>query len=254
MEKEKMSFKEVANWQLKADGKVLFPNVDTYFKTDPWQLEFIWNCILEGGCSFDTFTLAPYTDGNTALLEGEESATAIALGYFNPWEKKHPNAFGKQEIDKLPVLWIDLLPSRDYAKPLTYLVRVLTEHHPFGYQTFPKGKPITEEEKQSALEQLNIENVNDLKNTDIFPYHGNFSVPLTFLLDYIEHPVDNAVFLDRLFNCTAIPRERRKTYEELFYRHWHSFENWCKNIRSSINQPCFVNILKREDVICKEKA
>ncbi|MGL4346676.1 MAG: hypothetical protein ACRCR9_01140 [Chitinophagaceae bacterium] len=82
------------------------------------------------------------------LMDGQQRATFIFLGYFNPLNEN--NTVKAWSIKgKLLVVWIDIKPKilPDDSK---YLIRFIPLSHPWGYQD--NGNRLSMSDRRKALE------------------------------------------------------------------------------------------------------
>jgi hypothetical protein len=125
------TLQEIADWQLKAaSGDVILPDLQRGFVWKPFQTENLWDSLLRR-FPVGTFILAPsHKSDQLELLDGQQRATAIAFGFFDPWAPDFANqgygAFATRQIFqffgstcfpqttlKLPMFFVSLLvPSR----------------------------------------------------------------------------------------------------------------------------------------------
>ena len=182
----KFSLKEIADWQLKPEhSKIELPSVQRGFVWKPKQVEDLWDSILRE-YPIGSFLLSK-TGDTFYLMDGQQRATSIFLGYFNPFDAN--NATKAWTIKgELPVVWIDILPNN---KPDTskYLIRLTTRSHPWGYQSRYNGERLSLSDKRKALEIYRNHSDNEgkgytsFKNTSVFPYDSAFPIPLSFFIE-----------------------------------------------------------------------
>jgi len=142
---------KVASWQIpggemqgRSDSlSAALPALQRSFVWEPHQAERMWDSLLRG-FPIGAFMLAPYDEArygradfqqgrgseqaNYHLLDGQQRATAIALGFYDVWDPVH-----QEERSKGPSLWVDLeaAPPNDDRE---YVFRLLTRSHPWGYE------------------------------------------------------------------------------------------------------------------------
>ncbi len=74
------------------------------------------------------------------LLDGQQRANAIALGYLDPFRVEEQGA----PLDPDTLLWLDLTPSPERfhsTSTRTYLLRVTTTAHPWGFRIGEEKEP-----------------------------------------------------------------------------------------------------------------
>ena len=132
------------------------------------------------------------------LMDGQQRSTSIFLGHFNPFEIT--DALKAWAIKgELPVLWIDLQPSKkpDAAK---YSIRITTKSHPWGYQAIANGNILSSSDRRKAFEifKKNPNNsgqqYSQFKNTNVFPFDCTLPLPLCFFIESstVEQIIDKA--------------------------------------------------------------
>ena len=143
-----LSLPEVAGWQVPdnvpasaTDGPVRaeLPALQRGSVWRPAQVEVLWDSIMRG-FPIGSFMLMPYeatlgrqdmllmsrpvSDPTHMLLDGQQRATAIALGFYRPWSAT--------ASDCAPAtLWIDLAASPTTERDFGF--RLVTRAHPWGY-------------------------------------------------------------------------------------------------------------------------
>ena len=83
------------------------------------------------------------------LVDGEQRATAIGLGFYNPWDKNADawenmqkeglRRYAPQPPGPMGVLWIDIASHRD--NPDSYIFRLVTHDEPWGFLLDGKHLP-----------------------------------------------------------------------------------------------------------------
>lgn len=183
----KFSLKEIAGWQLnKCNCKVELPTLQRGFVWKPKQIEDLWDSLLRG-FPIGSFLLSKTKDNNYHLMDGQQRATAIFLGFFNPYlDSSNVSVWSIK--GELPVVWIDIKPDDKPDKNL-YSIRLVTSSHPWGYQQRNNDKILTVKDRHSALElfKMAAENKNKgyttFEKTTTFPYDAAYPIPLSFFLE-----------------------------------------------------------------------
>ncbi|MDM1547201.1 DUF262 domain-containing protein [Empedobacter falsenii] len=180
------TFKEIAKWQLESkNSKVVLPDLQRGFVWKSKQIEDLWDSILRG-YPIGSFLLSTSGEKND-LLDGQQRATAIFLGYYNPFKINESIAAWSIK-SQLPVVWIDIAPENK-PKLSLYAIRVVTNSHPWGYQIQNNDIRLTESDRRSAIEIFKINPDNQSKgytkfeNTTVFPYDCSYPIPLSFFLE-----------------------------------------------------------------------
>lgn len=180
------TLKEIANWQLKQNCEVTLPSIQRGFVWKPSQVENLWDSILRG-YPIGSFLLSENEDGSHDLMDGQQRATAIFLGSFNPFtQRDEANAWSIK--GELPVVWLDICPNN---KPSTseYLIRVVTRAHPWGYRAEDNTNKLSQADRRNALAlfRKHPDNATNgytcFENTTVFPYDTCMPLPLSFFFD-----------------------------------------------------------------------
>ena len=78
---------EISKWQLDYENsKVELPALQRGFVWKASQIESLWDSILRG-FPIGSFLLSRSEDEKLFLLDGQQRATSLAIGFYNPWEK-----------------------------------------------------------------------------------------------------------------------------------------------------------------------
>ena len=177
---------EIADWQLKKKSTIYLPSLQRSFVWKPYQIETLWDSILRG-FPIGAFLLAKSFDGSYFLMDGQQRATSISLGFYNPWNSD-ANFYDKKVSSKPPTVWIDLSPQ-DITTTHKFLIKVLTRSHPWGYKSKNNQSILSVDQRRVALKNFKKEGseirYTDLNNTEVFPFDANLPIPLCFLLEYI---------------------------------------------------------------------
>ena len=192
--------KDIASWLLDENGEIQLPAIQRGFVWRTYQIENLWDSIFRE-YPVGSFLLSE-NKGVKELFDGQQRATSIALGFYNPWEKHE----GKVQIgnDKsLPTIWVDLSPSVEQRADGTkvkvmsansaYLFRVLTKSHPWGYRAWNNGEKIYLNDRKNAWEQMKSYGVikyTKLSPSQRLPYSARVPVPLCFLLESYKETKD----------------------------------------------------------------
>ena len=126
-EYKQYSICDVAEWLI-PESEVQLPIVQRGFVWKVSQIERLWDSIFRGypiGAM-----LLSHEGENLMLLDGQQRATSIALGFYNPWVKDKDHI---GNANNLPIVWIDVNP-RKKTDTQEFVFRVVTRSHPWGYQ------------------------------------------------------------------------------------------------------------------------
>ena len=188
-----VSLREIAAWQLpfleRDPFQVELPKLQRGFVWEPAKIMDLWDSILRGFPigSMMVSTIDPKStpDGNTTqhywLLDGQQRATSISYGFYNPWNPKHRDS-KMWSVKNIPILWLDLKPNRREWDMKLFFPYLVTQSHPWGYNQ--DGGVISWSERKKASESLGL-GVDyfaaDLSNC--FPWEANFPLPVSILIE-----------------------------------------------------------------------
>ncbi|MBR6847976.1 MAG: DUF262 domain-containing protein [Bacteroidales bacterium] len=198
---------EVANW-LVPESEVQLPVVQRGFVWKVSQIERLWDSLFRG---YPIGAMMLSREGqNLMLLDGQQRATSIALGFYNPW-KEEKNQIGN--ANNLPVVWIDVNP-RKKTDTQEYVFRVVTRSHPWGYQIQHNESILSVPARRDASAQYYelfgqsvYTNYTKLLPTQRLPYDATCPIPLCLLLETAYNGHDTGWLIDK---CKEyIPNEYR---------------------------------------------
>jgi hypothetical protein len=177
--------KEIADWQLDSEkAMVELPSVQRGFVWKPKQIEDLWDSILRG-YPIGSFLFSK-TSNKLHLMDGQQRATSIFLGHFNPYNANDATKAWAIK-GELPIVWLDIKPE---IKPDTskYLFRLTTRSHPWGYQANNNDKKLTVSERRKGLDLFKLHPDNkggytSFKNTTTFPFDASYPIPLAFIIE-----------------------------------------------------------------------
>ncbi len=192
------ALKEIADWQLKrTSGDVILPNLQRGFVWKPFQTEDFWDSLFRR-FPVGTFILAPSQKNRSdtfELLDGQQRATAIAFGFFDPWvaDSGHQGLWRIRNSADIPILWLDLRPPDKNAEK-RFVFRLLTRSQPWGYERKDNQTPLTASDRRKFLsklmDSLGPEEIEkrylELPLTQFWPWDAKLPVPFAFLLQSFE--------------------------------------------------------------------
>lgn len=183
--KDTFSLQEIANWQLNtANSLVELPSIQRGFVWKPKQIEDLWDSILRG-YPIGSFLFSK-TSNKLHLMDGQQRATSIFLGHFNPYCRNNVTQAWSIK-GELPVVWLDIKPGHK-PNASKYLIRLTTRSHPWGYQAKENNKPLSVSDRRKALEIFqkhpdNTEGYTSFNNNSTFPFDTWYPLPLAFFIE-----------------------------------------------------------------------
>lgn len=138
-----LALDEVASWHINCpeagDCEVKLADTSKGFNWSAPRIEKFWRDVAAGEALGD-FRFQRGSQGKL-LVDGEQRATAIGLGFYNPWDK---NADAWEDMQKeglrryapqppgpRGVLWIDI--ARHHGNEDDFLFRLVTHDEPWGF-------------------------------------------------------------------------------------------------------------------------
>lgn len=188
-------------------GRVELPSMQRGFVWKPEQVETIWDSLVRG-FPIGAFLLRETKETDSCykydLLDGQQRATAIKYGFYDPWKvnslmqkcgfAKAPKRYAistrfpfrvrrpcrtqpdkkMNENKKLSgqdsILWVDLAPPPESVKDRLFIFRIVTVAHPWGYRrNDPRQKLIAAERNKAHKAYLGCEkNMEPLEELQAF--------------------------------------------------------------------------------------
>ncbi|WP_295441877.1 DUF262 domain-containing protein [uncultured Thiodictyon sp.] len=164
------------------------------------QIEELWDSILRR-FPIGSFVIAPPNDAlkkqdfklqsdqdglpvsTHLLLDGQQRATGIALGFYDIW---------KHDIEEAKsVLWLDLTAPPE-NREAEYIFRVVTRAHPWGYKLTNPDETLSAHQIRAALQAFRAANRVDGTRPEEFsllqtwPWDAEAPVPLVLLIDVVS--------------------------------------------------------------------
>ena len=232
------SIEEISSWLLKKGSEIELPAIQRGFVWRTYQIENLWDSIFRG-YPVGSFLLSE-KETHKELFDGQQRATSIALGFYNPWEQHSEKKFIGND-KSLPTIWLDLSPSVSTRSDGTqakvmpensaFLFRVLTKSHPWGYRAWNNGEKLNLKDRTSAWNQMKdygVDKYTKLSPAQRLPYSARVPVPLCFLLNSYKETqgkdieVFRDIMLDRCLYKGYFPKTycpyyllvEEKTYEQ----------------------------------------
>lgn len=160
----------------------------------PGQVELLWDSIFRG-FPVGTFVICQKLQGQNStqedndrithhLLDGQQRANAIALAFEDPFQQRPE---GPRQI-----LWLDLAPPPDKNSTRSFLFRLTTEAHPWGYGKDDAANRLPISKIRVALKACGWMDDEDKplkegrpKPIELWPIEATAPVPFTWLLESI---------------------------------------------------------------------
>ncbi len=193
-----ISLVDVANWQFEPceDGfSVELPKLQRGFVWDSSKVMDLWDSILRGFpigammlSSIDTDT--PVGSDSVQrywLLDGQQRATSIAIGHYNPWNPNFSNpaamwSHGKKSSKSIPTLWMDLMAEGRTGDVKMFFPYLVTQSHPWGYNR--DGVVIAWDKRRKAHEAFGLgTNYTSSDLSQCYPWEATFPVPMAILME-----------------------------------------------------------------------
>jgi len=213
-----LQVREIAAWQLPELAykqplpcQASLPALQRGAVWKPQQVEALWDSLVRG-FPIGAFLLAPYDarrgDKNYLhqqastktietqpynnlpryhLLDGQQRANAIALGFLNLWNLPRKNAKA--------ALWVDLEPPKAQDER-DVVFRVVTRSHPWGYRFQDPGQRLAAKYRRDAWEAYRqaraaqakdeLTRISQLDLTEVWPWDAKAPVPFPLVLQAVE--------------------------------------------------------------------
>jgi hypothetical protein len=182
---------EISLWA--QNHTVSLPTVQRGFVWKPSQIENLWDSLLRG---FPVGAFVLSHGGETArgagcldLLDGQQRATAICLGFGNDTFRRAPENAR---------VFIDL-DSPKFEDNRKYIFRAITRSHPWGYQANDNTKTLDSEKIRKAMGVFRVKDHLKEPLDSFFPYDALLPVPLHLFLQGAVAEVDDQALLESIF-------------------------------------------------------
>lgn len=230
------NLQEISNWQLQQDdstNSVELPSLQRGFVWKASQIESLWDSILRG-YPIGAFLLSKSEDDKLFLLDGQQRATSVAIGFYNPWRLDENKFWSVKDV---PVAWIDLIPAE---KTITqkFVIRVVTQSHPWGYQRKNHNTILSVSDRSKALEIFKHNENNkepsyfNFSKKHVFPYDANLPVPLAFLIQSILE--SGSDWKNQLVNLCE-----ESLHENIYTKYFHNEDIYIEKLKSVLFDPDF---------------
>lgn len=124
------------------------------------------------------------------LLDGQQRATGIALGFYDIWRVNANADHAKSAF------WLDLAVPPE-SREAEYIFRVVTRAHPWGYKRSNPDETLSARQIRAALLAFRAFNQCDHKRPEEFelretwPWDSESPVPLAILIDAVNKHADD---------------------------------------------------------------
>lgn len=168
--------------------RLSLPTVQRGFVWRPYQIENLWDSLLRG-YPVGSFVVAQKRPENGddhsnigfELLDGQQRATAICLGFGDPLEKNKIKSLKRSNQDICVFIDLKKPDANDSRK---YLFRVITRSHPWGYRRRENQKTLETRNIAAAIRAYGLTGQNCLSKplNRFWPYDAERALPLGFFL------------------------------------------------------------------------
>ncbi|MCE5360995.1 MAG: DUF262 domain-containing protein [Acidithiobacillus sp.] len=204
-----VTLSEIAAWQIAQEktGPIIAA-LPALQRNSVWkvkQVEELWDSILRrfpigafivspqnGKEELQNFQLQSDQNGipepTHLLLDGQQRATGIALGFYDIW---------RHDIkDAKSALWLDLAPAPN-NRDVEFVFRVVTRAHPWGYKKSEPDDTLSASQVRTALQAFRA--VNQCENVrperlsllQTWPWDAEAPVPMAMLVEAVKrYPSD----------------------------------------------------------------
>lgn len=204
-----LTLSEIAAWQIpqknRSDIIAALPAIQRSAIWKVRQIEELWDSILRG-FPIGAFIIAPANgvqnqqkfklqpdqddlpEPTHLLLDGQQRATGIALGFYDVW---------RDDIKNAPyALWLDLAqpPSN---REVEFVFRVVTRAHPWGYKQSNPDETLSAQQISEALQAFRLANKKpdarpeELSLQQTWPWDAEAPVPMVMLVDAVTQYIDD---------------------------------------------------------------
>lgn len=235
---EYYSLQEIANWQTNpSDSEVVLPKLQRGFVWKSKQIEDLWDSILRG------YPIGSFLFSSTGkkffLMDGQQRATSIFLGFNNPYTQN--SSIEAWSIKgELPIVWLDIAP-KEKPSSSKFFFRLTTKSHPWGYQAKNNQSRLSISNRRKALavfqQHPNNKETNYTKFSNIttFPFESAYPIPLAFLIESetVEDVITKVEHLPDYINTLRGDFENK---EEFIYALRNTVCKELKDILSEVKQ------------------
>lgn len=165
---------------------ISLPTVQRGFVWKPYQIENLWDSLLRG-YPVGAFVLSKKINSEEyELLDGQQRASAICLGFYNPLNKNSHsnNKIFKTSNEKI-MIFIDREKPNTDNDNRKYLFRVITSSHPWGYRKNENQKVLESKDISNAMSSYQTENYDYLKKPlkEFWPFDSYEPIPIGLFIN-----------------------------------------------------------------------
>ena len=234
------------------------PSVQRGFVWNAARISALWDSILRG-FPIGAFSIRKTTDGGIDLLDGQQRASSIAIGFYaypprpNQLDERDTKVLGenddfkKELANSRPILWIDLNGDRSGTEK-EYLFYVTTMAHPWGYDISDdetRNASLSTSEKRDAVTGLDFADKGYNCNYDekpfpyeLFPVKANAPAPFVLVKEYaasIQRDLKNELTIESF--CEWVKETEKLSNLENVASEW----NWLKNLDKKSMEKASIN-------------
>lgn len=204
-----LSLPQVAAWQIKSPAGLShtspncvarIPALQRGAVWKPGQVELLWDSLFRG-FPIGAFVVCDRLDGQGGkvgrhaegadgvdrdegfshhLLDGQQRANAIALGFSDPFAD---SASGAIDVARRAALWLDLSPPKPTSTTTRrFLFRVTTQPHPWGFDRTDDAESLGLRQIRNAVNRAKVGSRHP-GVSECWPYDASAPVPLAWLLE-----------------------------------------------------------------------
>ena len=203
-----LTLPQIAAWQIELPPEQINPDfvaeLPALQRGAVWkvlQIEELWDSIFQS-FPIGSFIVSPHdpkfgsqryryqkrsiSKPTHLLLDGQQRATGIALGFLDPWKKS-----GFSDVKSL--MWIDLARP-PVGRDVSFLFRVVTSSHPWGYLRSDPTSRISEHQIRMSLRAYKSASPayinskpSQIPLTEVWPWDADAPIPLAILIGELRN-------------------------------------------------------------------
>lgn len=266
-----LKLNEIAAWwlpeamksDLRIDVQATLPSLQRGFVWKSNQIEMLWDSIAQG-FPIGSLLLTEYdkdkpknkiitTPGHGSvgelpnithlILDGQQRATAISLGFRNIWT----DPINTEKDKPTEALWVDLVKLTKGERKFSF--RVITKAHPWGYKRSDPSSRLSASMAREALKQYQKfpDNENkkphDLDLNRVFPWDAKAPVPLALLMASVRKYASESD-IDSIYD-KIIENFRERLFNMPQWSNWCDIDQFKKseNIINNTNDNCLKELI-----------